>query len=112
MMDDAAFREQFKPVHVAASFEKADNLQDKVVFALAAIDEGTADAVALKLEELEPQVPEKALIADVHQVLTELYGKGLIAGNDIDGGLTFNLHKITQANDGAVDPELLAPGLD
>lgn len=45
-MDDAAFREQFKPVHVPAHFDDAENLQDKVIFALAEIGEGTPDAVS------------------------------------------------------------------
>jgi hypothetical protein len=111
-MDDAAFREQFKPVHVPSAFEDAENLQDKVIFALAVLNEGTADAVARRLEVLEPDVPEKQGIAGVHQILTELYGKGLIAANETGGSLVFNLHKITQANDGNVDPGLLAPGLD
>lgn len=111
-MDDAAFREQFKPVHVPAHFDDAENLQDKVIFALAEIGEGTPDAVSRKLEELEPQVSNKEIIADVHLVLMDLYGKGLIAGREQDGGFVYNLHKITEANDGAVDPGLLAPGLD
>lgn len=101
-MDDAAFREQFKPVHVPASFDQAESLQDKVVFALAEINEGTADAVSRILEALEPNVSDKEIIAEVHQVLTELYKKGLIAGNEIDGDLVYNLHKITQPNGGSV----------
>ncbi|TSJ39687.1 hypothetical protein FO440_18280 [Mucilaginibacter corticis] len=101
-MDDAAFREQFKPVHVPAGFDQAGNLQDKVVFALAEIGAGTADAVSRKLEALEPDIPEKEIIAKVHLVLTGLYKKGLIAGNEHNSGLVYNLHKITQANEGSV----------
>jgi hypothetical protein len=104
MMNDAAFREQFKPVHVPSSFKEAGNLQDKVVFALAEINEGTPDEVSRKLEELEPNVPNKEVIADVHRILTELFGKGLIAGREIEGGLVYNLHKITHANWGSVNP--------
>ena len=111
-MDDAEFREQFKPVHVSSSFEDAANLQDKVVFALAELNEAMADEVARKLEELEPEQPHKPVISDVHRVLSELYQKGLIAGNATDSGLVYNLHKITHANDGSVNPDLLAPGLD
>jgi len=101
-MDDAAFREQFKPVHVPASFDKATSLQDKVVFALAEINEGSADAVSRKLEDLEPKAPAQEVIADVHEILTALFEKGLIAGHEIDGGLVYNLHKITHANGGSV----------
>jgi hypothetical protein len=111
-MDDAAFREEFKPVHVPAAFAEAKDLQEKVVFALASLNEATADQVSRQLEELAPETADKELIAGAHRLLTELYEKGLIAGQEQNGGLVFNLHKITAANDGAVDPELLAPGLD
>jgi hypothetical protein len=111
-MDDAAFREEYKPVHVPALFNEAKNLQDQVVFALAEIGEGTADMISQKLEELEPDKPEKEVVAEVHEILSALFTKGLIAGHEQDGTLTYNLQKITQANDGKVDPNLLASGLD
>lgn len=111
-MDDAEFREQFKPVHVPSSFDYAGNLQDKVIFALAELNEATVNATARKLEELEPGSAGKETIAGVHRVLSELYEKGLIAAAEIDGNLVYNLHKITHANDGEVNPDLLAPGLD
>jgi hypothetical protein len=111
-LTDEQFREQHKPLHVPASFEDAASETDKVVFALADIGEGTADEVIRHLEELDPDAAHKPVIAGAHQVLTDLYEAGLIAANDRKGRLVYNLHKITRANDGAVDPELLAPGLD
>jgi hypothetical protein len=68
-MDDAAFREQFKLVYVPSSFKEAGKLQDKVVFARAEINEGAPDAVSHKLEELEPIVPNKEVIANIHRML-------------------------------------------
>ena len=111
-MNDATFREQFKPIHVPADFQEAQNLQDQVVFALAQISEGTADEVARKFEELAPKANNKLVISTVHQILADLHSKGLIAADENEGGLIYNLHKMTQANEGKVDPNLLAPGLD
>jgi hypothetical protein len=111
-LTDEQFREQYKPVHVPASFDEAVNLQDKVLFALAELGKGDAAQIVQKIEELDPKASDKQVIAGVHQVLTDLYGKGLIAGNDDHGDLVYNLHKITEANGGEVNPDLLAPGLD
>ncbi|MCC8426339.1 hypothetical protein [Mucilaginibacter sp. UR6-11] len=111
-MDDAAFGEQFKPVHVPPTFDEAENLQDQVIFALAELNEGKAEHVIRKLESLKPDAPTKVVIANAHQILTELYEKSLIAGNGEEGGLVYNLHKVTRANDGKVNPTLLVPGLD
>ena len=44
--------------------------------------------------------------------LTNLYELGLLKGSEVNGEMEYNLSKITHANDGAVDPDLLAPGLD
>jgi hypothetical protein len=48
----------------------------------------------------------------VKHVLTDLYDKGLLSGRYEHGHMYYNLAKVTGANDGAVNPELLAPGLD
>jgi hypothetical protein len=106
-MNDQEFREQFKPVHVPASYAEADSLQEKVVFALAEISEGPAEEVVRKLEELDPEAPNKEVIGITHRVLSELYGMGLIAGHEQEGSIFYNLHKITGANDGEVNPALL-----
>lgn len=111
-MTDEEFREQYKPLHVPASYPEAVTITDKIVFALADIGEGTSDEVIRHLEELEPEAGHKPLIAATRQLLTELYENGHIAGHEDNGDLVYNLHKITQGNDGAVDPDLLAPGLD
>jgi hypothetical protein len=112
MITDEEFREQHKPLHVPSAYEQAKTIIDKIVFALADIGEGTADAVIRHLEELEPTADQKPLIAATRELLTALYNNGHIAGHEENGDLIYNLHKITQANDGAVNPDLLAPGLD
>lgn len=112
MLTDEEFREQHKPLTVPASFIEARNETEQIIFALADLGEGTADEVTRHLIGLASAREPKALIADVHRVLTALHEDGRLAGREKDGNLVYNLHKITQANDGAVDPGLLAPGLD
>jgi glutamine synthetase adenylyltransferase len=111
-MTDEEFREQHKPLQVPAAYDDAETMTDKVVFALADIGEGTAEDVIRHIEELHPDAEHKPIIASAHQILTELYDAGRVTGHEEDGDLVFNLHKITEANDGKVNPDLLAPGLD
>ncbi|RZK35126.1 MAG: hypothetical protein EOO61_12430 [Hymenobacter sp.] len=47
--EDAAFAEEFKPLHVPHKYEPSLSWQDKVVFALADINNGTVEEVAAKL---------------------------------------------------------------
>jgi hypothetical protein len=111
-MNDQEFREHYKPVHIVASYQEANTLQEKVIYALANIGEGSAEEVVLKMEELDPEAPNKEVIGVTHRILTELHSSGLIAGREERGSIIYNLHKITEPNSGAVDPDLLAPGLD
>ncbi len=109
---DEEFRDAHKPLQVPASYKDAANVNEKVAFALADIGEGSADEVIRRIEALEQGADHKPVIAATRQTLTEWYDNGLIAANDRNGDLIYNLHKITRANEGAVDPNLLAPGLD
>ena len=109
---DEDFREAFKPVHVPAHYEDAVSLQDKAIFALANINEGTADDILAEMKQLDPAVPSDENTTMVKELLTHLYKNGLLGGADHAGVTHYNLHKITRANDGATDPDLLAPGLD
>jgi hypothetical protein len=111
-MTDEEFREQHKPLQVAASYQEAQTVSDKIIFALADIGEGTSEDVIRHLEQLDPEADHKNMIAETHRVLTELYEGGRVTGHEENGDLVYNLHKITQANDGSVNPDLLAPGLD
>lgn len=109
---DEDFREEYKPLQIPAAYHLDDTQENKIIYALAHLGTGTDAEVVDKLEELEAGIKSEQLIAITSQVLTHLYEKGLIKGEDIRGEMHYNLSKITRPNEGSVDPELLAPGLD
>lgn len=111
-LSDEEFRKQHQPLHVPASYDAAQTLTDKVVFALADIGEGNAEQIIKHIEELAASAEQKPVIAATHQILTDLFQNGRLTGIEKDGELIYNLHKITIANGGGVNPDLLAPGLD
>jgi hypothetical protein len=101
-MTDQEFHNQYKPVEVPDSFVNASNVQEQVIFALAQVGKGKAVDVVKELKTLNTEQTNKEIIAETHQVLTELFDKGLIAGHDEDGSLVYSLQKITEANSGEV----------
>lgn len=109
---DESFRDEYKPLHIPAHYDFNDDEQERVLFALAQIGSGTIIDVANELVTLEPGNTIEELIIVATNVLTPLYQKGLLKGVDTGNEIKYNLSKITEANDGAVDPDLLAPGLD
>jgi len=109
---DQDFRDEFKPLHIPAHYMPADSDEDKVIYALAQIEEGTADEVAIEISKHDPSVDVEYFKTKAASILHILYEKGLIKGTTSVDTITYNLSKITRANDGTVDPELLAPGLD
>lgn len=111
-MNDQEFRKQYQPLQVPAHFDENGPIADQTLFALALLDTATADEVVGEIKVLRKGEVDKALIAGVHEQLTEWYEKGLITGIEEDGELDYTLHKITKPNEGRVDPDLLAPGLD
>jgi len=111
-MTDEEFREEYKPLHVPAHYEAADILKNKMIFALARIGEGTSDEVIAELEKLEPGISDEQNRVFVETTLAKLFENGHLTGAEIAGQVHYNLSKITQANDGATDPDLLAPGSD
>ena len=104
-ISDEQFREEYKPLHIPAHFKDAISQQDKVVFALAQVGEGTAADVTNELRDNGSAI-------NAESTLKQLFDKGLIKGEEVNGEMSYNLSKITHANDGAVNPDLLAPGLD
>src|SRR4051812_4828315 len=106
-LSDDDFREEYKPLHIPATYHPDDTQENKVIYALAQLGEATANEVIDKLEELESGVKNEQLIAFTKQVLSNLYDKGLLKGEERNGELHYNLSKITHANDGEVDPDLL-----
>ena len=111
-MTDKEFREEYKPLQVPAHFNAQADLTEQTLYALGQLGHATADEVISKLKELHGKDAGKDAIAQVHTQLTEWHTKGLIAATDDEGGLRYSLQKVTEANDGHVNPELLAPGLD
>lgn len=111
-ISDQQFRDEFKPLHVPAHYIVDDSDEDKIVFALAQIEQGSADDAASELAKHDSGVDEVDFKEKAKSILHNLYEKGLIKGEEIDGVMQYNLSKITHANDGAVNPDLLAPGLD
>ena len=111
-MTDDTFREAYKPLHIPAHYDVHASDQDRVLFALAQIGTGTINDVATEMAQLEAGIDVESFKAVATDVLTRLYDQGLLKGSEVNGEMEYNLSKITHANDGAVDPDLLAPGLD
>jgi hypothetical protein len=111
-MTDEEFREEYKPLHVPAHYDAADTLQNKMIFSLAEIGDGTADEVVTELEQREPGIADEQNRVFVNATLKSLFDHGHLTGAEKDGEMRYNLSKITRANDGGTDPELLTPGLD
>ncbi|MBC7745572.1 MAG: hypothetical protein H7096_10755 [Flavobacterium sp.] len=102
-LSDQEFREEFKPLHVPASFHPENLIEDKIVFALAQISEGNSTQVIEKLEELEPGIKNEQLIQKVTEFLKDKFDKGLLNGSAKDGQNYYNLSKITNPNKGSVN---------
>lgn len=111
-MSDEDFREAYKPLHVPAHYNIHDSPQDRVLFALAQIGIGTVTDVATEMAQLEDGIDVTSFKVIAEEVLSNLYEQGLIKGHEINGEMEYDLSKITRANEGAVNPDILAPGLD
>lgn len=110
-LSDQDFREEFKPLHIPASYNVGDTLENRAIFALASLGEANGDEVFEKIREFEPAIKE-VTIKFIKQYLFSLYEKGLLKGNREGSSIRYNLSKITSSNKGNVDPDLLSPGLD
>ncbi|HEX8020511.1 hypothetical protein [Mucilaginibacter sp.] len=100
-LSDEEFREEYKPLHIPSHFDQQDTQQNKAIYALAQIGEGTADKVLKELETLQPGIVNEQVIALVKTILANLFDKGLIKGEEHNGQMHYNLSKITEANDGS-----------
>lgn len=95
------FREEYKPLHIPSHFDLHDTQQNKAIYALAQIGEGTADSVLKELETLQPGIVNEQVTALVKTILADLFAKGLLKGEEHNGQMHYNLSKITEANDGS-----------
>lgn len=111
-LTDQEFREAYKPIFIPASFSKDDSLEHQTAFALATIGTGTDEDVIKKLEELSELMVDTELCIQVSHLLSQWYENGLLKGHQENGKVIYNLSKITEANEGSVNPDLLDPGLD
>jgi hypothetical protein len=100
---DHDFLQEYKPLHVPHEYNAGTCVQNNVVFALAHLEEATADEVALKLSSLEPGTNPATHQKNAEDVLNYLFNKGLIKANNKGGKLFFNLNKIREANSGKAD---------
>jgi hypothetical protein len=105
--NDQAFNEKFKPLVIPTKFEVDAPEKDKVIFALAHIENGTAYQVANKLHELEPLILFEDIEIYCRDILTDLYNSGLIKGVENGGRTSYNLSKIQEMNTGKINPELI-----
>ena len=99
--DNTAFNEEFKPLHVPHKYEPSLNWQDKVVYALADLNNGTIDEVATKLRDLDPEARD--ILQHTQQILIGLYDKGLIKAVEDGEHLRYNLSKILDPHTGKTD---------
>ncbi len=111
-LSDESFRKTYKPLHIPAHYNTHDNEQDRVLFALAQIGIGTVTEVATEMAQLEDEVDIESFKIIVGDVLARLQEQGLLKVHTVNGETEYDLSKITHVNDGAVNPDLLAPGLD
>ncbi|MBC7757481.1 MAG: hypothetical protein H7069_01385 [Phormidesmis sp. FL-bin-119] len=110
-LSDKDFRKEFKPLQIPASYDISDTLENRTIYALASLGEANSDEVFKKMLEFEPNI-QKVTIKFIKQYLFTLYEKELLRGNKEGNSIRYNLSKITKPNEGFVDPERLAPGLD
>ncbi len=110
-MNDEEFRELHQPLHVPAHYDANAPLKENLAFALADLGEGTADEVMAHLQQLSGG---QSAIEREHacELLDLWYKNGMVTVNEEVQPKRYNLHKITQANSGSVNPKLTAPGLD
>jgi hypothetical protein len=100
---DQDFLKDYKPLHVPHKYDAAASVQDNVVFALAQLEYATAPQVAQKLAEFDAQIPLTTHHKNAEEILTHLFNKGLIKGDD-EPERQYNLSKILVQNSGKADP--------
>jgi hypothetical protein len=100
---DQDFLKEYKPLHVPHKYDAAASVQDNVVYALAQLEYATAGQVATKLCDIAPDADCSIHQKNAEEVLTNLFNKGLIKGDD-EADRQYNLSKILVQNSGKADP--------
>ncbi|MDB5120519.1 MAG: hypothetical protein JWN56_1737 [Sphingobacteriales bacterium] len=104
---DQKFIEEYKPLSIPSDYHTDASEQDKVIYCLADIELGTAHAVAHKIHEYEPTEPLEIIQEYTSRILSDLYEKGLLKGDEQEGVKVYDLSKITSLNKGQVNPDLI-----
>ncbi|GAB3932917.1 hypothetical protein [Mucilaginibacter myungsuensis] len=104
MISDEAFNEAFKPLHIPSAYHATDSWRDKIAFALAEIEAGTADDVAIELLRLDPALDKTEVDRQTQSILKTLFDSGLIKGTKLHHGVLYNLSKILVPNSGSTHP--------
>lgn len=78
-------------VSIPSNYSEAATIQDKVLFALSDLEQGTAVSIIQRLEQLEPAADTKALIAAAHEALANLHQHNLIIAEPANGDLVYRL---------------------
>jgi hypothetical protein len=100
---DQDFLKDYKPLHVPHKYDAGASVQDNVVYALADLEYATATRVAKKLATLEPQTDITVHQKNAEEILSHLFKKGLIKGDDVPDNREYNLSKILIPNSGKAD---------
>ncbi|WP_413667123.1 hypothetical protein ACEN9X_21685 [Mucilaginibacter sp. Mucisp86] len=104
-LSDEEFREEYKPLHIPSHFDPQDTQQNKAIYALAQIGQGSVDNILKEMKILQPGIVDEQVAALVKATLANLYNKGLLKGEEHNGQMYYNLSKITEANDGSTGHE-------
>jgi predicted transcriptional regulator len=89
------------PIHVPYKYNEQDTTEQKVIFALGQIGEGTAAEVVTKLKQVNPN--EEVAETEATAILKDLYDQGLIKAENNQSQLSYNLSKIVKPNAGKTD---------
>ncbi|UOE46986.1 hypothetical protein MTO98_21510 [Mucilaginibacter sp. SMC90] len=99
-LSDEEFREEYKPLHIPSHFDLQDTQQNKAIYALAQIGQGTIKDILKEMDTLQPGLVNEQVTALVKSTFANLFDKGLLKGEEHNGQMHYNLSKITEANDG------------
>lgn len=91
----------FEPIHVPYRYNEKDSTEQKVIFALGQLGEGTVNEIIIKLKQVNAD--ETITETEAAEILKNLYDQGLIKGEEHQGQLSYNLSKIEKPNTGRTD---------
>ena len=90
-----------EPIHVPYKYNEQDEPEQKVIFALGQLGEGTANEIITKLKQINSA--EEITANKAEEILKEYYDQGLIKAEDHQGKKSYNLSKIIKPNAGRTD---------